>query len=279
MAAIHKICKVDINEKMDVQLDDDMYEKIINDSKITPLKYKDVAEDWVKSNNEWYHAKVFDEDIPLLLNNPYVTIYTWSRCKMIDASGENDFHCHALVHFKHQGLKYWLKEATQNNMERNAWKAKYHNRFLKLKCLGKIIQTLHFISCKDEKMYNRSFSKKVGHIRFAQKLIEDEEVHNCNDKNCYDAIANIRQKMGEYMEIKLCEDNKCCKYKERQDRKRGYQWSQEELRKKRSCRIEKGIKKLIAIMDKDQEKLDTDALMFEEDILKKILIQQKNAYK
>ena len=101
MTTIQKICKININEKMEVQLDDQMYEKLINDAKIVPLTYKDLADDWRKNSNEWYHAKVVDEDLPVLFYNPYATIYTWTRCKIVVPDGESEeFHVHALVHFK-----------------------------------------------------------------------------------------------------------------------------------------------------------------------------------
>ena len=82
-------------------IDESMYKKLIHGMKLRPLQYENVADDWLEDSNEWYHAMIADEDLPIVLAIPNLQIYSWCRCKLVaNDDSEAHFHWHALVHFK-----------------------------------------------------------------------------------------------------------------------------------------------------------------------------------
>ena len=72
---------------------DEAYKKLIRDHSLTPLSYKDVAEDWERNNKEWYHALIAIEDLPIVLAIPELKIYAWCRCKVVANDG-SEAHLH-----------------------------------------------------------------------------------------------------------------------------------------------------------------------------------------
>ena len=50
--------------------DDKAYKKLIKDYALTPLTYNDVGEDWERRSEEWYHALIAIEDLPIVLAIP-----------------------------------------------------------------------------------------------------------------------------------------------------------------------------------------------------------------
>ena len=58
---------------------DEAYKKLIRNYELTPLSYKDIAEDWERNSSEWYHALIAIEDLPTVLAIPDLRIYAWCR--------------------------------------------------------------------------------------------------------------------------------------------------------------------------------------------------------
>ena len=54
---------------------DEAYKQLVRDQALTPLTYKDVAEDWQRNCKEWYHAHIAIEDLPIVLAIPELRIY------------------------------------------------------------------------------------------------------------------------------------------------------------------------------------------------------------
>ena len=46
---------------------DTSYTKLIQTMELKPLTYQDVANDWSSNGNEWYHAKIAIQDLPIVL--------------------------------------------------------------------------------------------------------------------------------------------------------------------------------------------------------------------
>ena len=125
---------------------DEAYEKLIRDHFLTPLSYKDVAEDWERNSKEWYHALIAIEDLPIVLVIPELKIYAWCRCKVVANDGsEAHLHWHGLVHFPKRKLKSWREQARRVDVKFKSSK----NTFKKIKCLDHAVGVLRYLACKD----------------------------------------------------------------------------------------------------------------------------------
>ena len=68
---------------VDHEVVDASYINLIRKMELKPLTYHDVANDWEKNGNEWYHAMIAIEDLPIVLAIPNLNIYAWCRCKVV----------------------------------------------------------------------------------------------------------------------------------------------------------------------------------------------------
>ena len=53
------------------------YKAIMNELDMKPLTYEAVAKDTDSNPNEWYHAQIAIEDLPIVLSIPDFTVYAW----------------------------------------------------------------------------------------------------------------------------------------------------------------------------------------------------------
>ena len=56
------------------------------------LDYKEIARDWESRNDEWYHALISIDDLPIVLSIPNLKVYAWCRCKLIGTDGTEAHH-------------------------------------------------------------------------------------------------------------------------------------------------------------------------------------------
>ena len=55
--------------------DDEAYKTLLRSMQLAPLTYKDVADDWDTRADEWYHALIAIEDLPIVLAIPNLNVY------------------------------------------------------------------------------------------------------------------------------------------------------------------------------------------------------------
>ena len=99
--------------KMDSEgTDDAPYKSLMREMDMKLLTYEAVAKDWDSNPNEWYHALIVIEDLPIVLAILDLKAYAWCQCKLVaDDGSEADCHWHGLVHFSSRKLGSWKREA------------------------------------------------------------------------------------------------------------------------------------------------------------------------
>ena len=87
--------------KMDFEgKDDAAYKSLVSGTDMKPRTYEAVAKDWDNNPNEWYHALIAIEDLPIVLAIPDLKTYAWCQCKLVaDDGSEAYYHWHGIVHF------------------------------------------------------------------------------------------------------------------------------------------------------------------------------------
>ena len=160
------------------------YKKMIHDYALTPLSYKDVAEDWERNGNEWYHALIAIEDLPTVLAIPELRIYAWCRCKVVANDGsEAHLHWHGLVHFPTRKLYSWKKQARRVGVHFKSTK----NTFKKINCLDHAVGVLRYIACKDGQRVGRRDQDGLRthpHTHYSRQPIEEWHRHDKRGKAC-----------------------------------------------------------------------------------------------
>ena len=58
-------------------INDEMYKELLRKMDLVPLTYKEIAEDWIENEKEWYHAMIADEDLSTVMAIPTLRIYSW----------------------------------------------------------------------------------------------------------------------------------------------------------------------------------------------------------
>ena len=108
------------------------YKKLLRDMEMKPLTYEAVAKDWNANDQEWYHAMIAIEDLPIVLAIPNLSIYAWCRCKVVaNDESEGHFHWHGLVHFVKGKRESWRQKAKRVGIKFSSRK----NTFKKIFCL------------------------------------------------------------------------------------------------------------------------------------------------
>ena len=138
------------------------YETMVEN--IQPLSFREIVDDWEKNSEEWYHATLAIEDLPLVLAEPDLEIYAWCRC---DVSSEDSTHSqwHGLLHFPKRNYTSWKIHLHSKGIKFTS--SKY--LFRKVPCLDHVVGVLRYISCDagpDHKHYaNRLFDPSHHHKR------------------------------------------------------------------------------------------------------------------
>ena len=60
--------------------DDVAYKTLMDELDMKPLTYEAVAKDWDNNPDEWYHALIAIENLPIVLATPDLKVYAWCRC-------------------------------------------------------------------------------------------------------------------------------------------------------------------------------------------------------
>ncbi len=160
---------------------------------LKPLTYEEVANDWKKSADEWYHAMIANEDLPIVLAIPNLKIYSWCRCKVVaDDGSEGHLHWHGLVHFTMGKLRNWRAKAARCGIKFASRK----NTFKKIKCLDHVVGVLRYISCGDGQRIGRRDRDGLvthPHTHFSRQPIELSHLHDARGKRC----AEVRNEISE----------------------------------------------------------------------------------
>ena len=64
------------------------YKELVKE--MSPLSYKDVAEDWENNPKEWYHALIAIVDLPIVLAVPDLKIEDFAAGDYLDYKDENE---------------------------------------------------------------------------------------------------------------------------------------------------------------------------------------------
>lgn len=157
--------------------DDESYKMLLREMQLETLTYKEIADDWETKSDEWYHAMIAIEDLPIVLAIPNLKIYSWCRCKLVaDDGSESHYHWHGLVHFPSGKLKSWKRQALRINIKFISKK----NTFKKIKCLDHAVGVLRYLACKDGQRVGRRDGDGLvthPHTHYARQPIEDSHRH------------------------------------------------------------------------------------------------------
>ena len=124
--------------------DDAAYKSLMSEIDMKPLTYEAVAKDWDSNPNEWYHALVAIEDLPIVLAIPDLKAYAWCQRKLVaDDGSETHYHWHGLAHFPSRKLGSWKRQARRVNINFSSSK----NMFRKIKCLDHVAGVLRYVAC------------------------------------------------------------------------------------------------------------------------------------
>ena len=90
----------------------------MNELDMKTLTCESVAKDWDNNPNEWYHALIAIEDLPIVLAIPDLKVYACCQCKLVANDGsEAHYHWHELVHFPSRKLGSWKRQAQRVNIK------------------------------------------------------------------------------------------------------------------------------------------------------------------
>lgn len=180
--------------------DDAGYKKLLRQMQLESLTYKDVADDWQAKVDEWYHAIIAIEDLPIVLAIPNLKIYAWCRCKLVaDNGSEAHFHWHGLVHFTKSKLKCWKTQSRRCGIRFASSK----NTFKKIKCLDHAVGVLRYLTCQDgQKVGRRDGDGLVTHphTHYSRQPIEENHRHR-RGKRCPQVRDEISEGIARYMNL------------------------------------------------------------------------------
>ena len=164
-------------------VEDEAYKNLLRDEKLETRSYEDVARDWEQNSNQWFHALIAIEDLPIVLAIPNMTIYAWCRCKVVEEDGsEAHFHWHGLVHFNTGRLDSWRRRASRLGVRFASRK----NTFKKIKCLDHAVGVLRYIACGDGQNKGRRDGDGLRthpHTHYSRQPIEEHHRH-ARGKRC-----------------------------------------------------------------------------------------------
>lgn len=174
------------------------YKMLVKD--INPLSYKDVAEDWEKNPNEWYHALVAIVDLPIVLAIPELKVYAWCRCKLVaDDASEAHFHWHGLVHFPNRKMQSWKMQCRRAGINFSSSK----NTFKKVICLDHAVGVLRYMACKDGQRIGRRDGDGLvthPHTHYSRQPIDPFHRHE-RGKACGDVRNEISLNISRFIDF------------------------------------------------------------------------------
>ena len=184
----------------DEEVADASYVNLIRKMELKPLTYRDVANDWEMNGNEWYHAMIAIEDLPIVLAIPNLKIYAWCRCKVVaDDSSEGHFHWHGLVHFTEGKRESWRKKARRAGIKFSSPK----NTFKKIICLDHAVGVLRYLTCGDGQRVGRRDGDGLvshPHTHYARQAIDHRHLH-ARGKRCVEVRNDISDGIASFIDL------------------------------------------------------------------------------
>ena len=236
------------------------YKELVKE--MSPLSYKDVAEDWENNPKEWYHALIAIVDLPIVLAVPDLKIYSWCRCKLVaDDGSEAHFHWHGLVHFPKRKLQSWKIQCRRAGIKFASSK----NTFKKIICLDHAVGVLRYMACKDGQHVgrrDRDGLRTHPHTHYSRQPINPFHRHP-RGKECPNVRDEISSEISKFIdltaksnwtkdelhdkEICLCTRGKIGKEKriEANEKRRAYYKTAAGLETKRKYREKAAVKRQI----------------------------------
>ena len=188
------------------------------------LTYEAVANDWDSNPNEWYHALIAIEYLPIVLAIPDLKVYTWCRCKLVaDDGSEAPYHWHGLVHFPSLKLGSWNRQTQRVNIKFSSPK----DMFMKIKYLDRGVGVLRYVACKDgQRVGSRDGDGLVTHphTHYARQPIDENHRHERRRK-CSKIRDEISEEIATFLDLS-------CKTK----------WTVHELHNIEACLCKRGKK-------------------------------------
>ena len=184
---------------------DAAYKSLMSEMDMKPLLYEAVAKDWDSNSNEWYHALVAIEDLPIVLAISDLKAYAWCQCKLVaDDDSEAHYHWHGLVYFPSRKLGSWKRQARRVNIKFSS--SKY--MFKKIKCLDHVVGVLRYVACKgNQRVSRRDVDGLVTHLHphYARQTIDENHRHTCSHK-CPKVRDEISEKVAAFLDLS-CKTN------------------------------------------------------------------------
>ena len=59
---------------------DEEYQKLLESMEMKVFDYEEIANDLESKNNEWYHAPINIDDLPIVFSIPNLKVYACCRC-------------------------------------------------------------------------------------------------------------------------------------------------------------------------------------------------------
>ena len=191
---------LDAVEMMVDEFNDASYAKLIQTMGLKPLTYQEVANDWSSNQNEWYHAMIAIQDLPIVLAIPNFKIYAWCRCKVVaDDGSEDHFHWHGLVHFTKCKRESWRKKAKRAGIKFSSSK----NTFKKIFCLDHAVGVLRYISCGDGQRVGRRDGDGLvthPHTHYSRQPLESRHLHS-RGKKCVEVRDEISNEIALLLDL------------------------------------------------------------------------------
>ena len=179
---------------------DSEYKQLLSSLKLEPKTYKSVADDWEVKQDEWYHALISINDLPIILAIPDLKIYAWCRCKLVASDkSEDHFHWHGLVHFPKRKLESWRRQARRKGILMSSSK----NTFKKIHCLDHVVGVLRYLACSDGQGKTRRDADGLisyPHTHYARQPISDYHRH-ARGSRCEEVRNGISKFISKHIDL------------------------------------------------------------------------------
>ena len=157
---------------MDYQTWYDMMTK----NNIKASSMKEIADDWLTNDKEWYHLLGNINDVDFLTNLPSLKFYSICRCHLIanDESTAHE-HFHGLVHFIDD-----KKANLKRRLIRCGIKLNGKTTFKSIFCLDHVVGVLRYICCEDgQKLTRRDDDGLMGrpHTHYSRMVFDQKWLH------------------------------------------------------------------------------------------------------
>ena len=179
---------------------DEEYQKLLESMEMKTLDYEEIARDWESRNDEWYHALISIDDLPIVLSIPNLKVYAWCRCKLIGTDGtEAHHHWHGLVHFSSGKLASWKTKAWRHKIKFSSKK----NTFKRIICLDHAVGVLRYVACSQGQVSRRGADGLLPqrHTHYARQPISQHHRHK-KGKDCAVIRNWISVKIARHLNLK-----------------------------------------------------------------------------